>query len=340
MCQKLMVTYGAFQVLCDLMKQEEAGDLQEMAMDSILALGHNMHTHQVSRHRRQQCSVLSSPFSKRFPPKLDFSFKDLSLSDSEVLPFYGHESKNMDECQPVKTYCRYLDTDHNPFDMTITMHTTLGRLVKLPVHKATLMEESDVFRVMLAGDYREASCGEVHIHSVPHCGFLSVVHHVYGCSWQCKAVLAEVMRGNREEEEGERSQMSTSTTQQTGDDMLSEATDFLVKEIMAGCKSKEEALRAEHCLQVLACAGRFLLPELILLCEHTVVRYMEPANMAPLFHFAQLHQCFCLSESCVRAMVSMPHSHQRTKVFRDLVTSSEGESALQIILLFLMAPDL
>lgn len=315
-----MIDYRAFKVLCDLLNDPEAAELWDMALDSILTLGHNMQ--QVPRSKRRYSGLAQGMLdihSRKFP-RLDSSFKDLSLTETG-------ENDPREEHQ--QSYCRYLDTDHHPFDLTMMLHAPSGGLVELPVHRSTLIEESDVFRVMLSGHYKESSCGEVHIHSISPCGFLSVVHHIYGCGWQCKTVLLKIFK----EKEVEREKSSIQA------DILSEATGILLKEITECCSDSEEALKTEHCLQVLVCAGRFLLPELVTLCEHAVVKYILPANIVPMFHFAQLHQCLCLAESCIRALVALPHSQLRTGLLRDLVSSNEGEAALQIIFLFLTAAD-
>lgn len=329
-CQKLMVDYGAFNVLCELLKQEASVEqLWEMAVDSMLALGHNMHVQQVPRHRRRY-STLPPQLqlqARKFPfSRLDFSFKDLSLSETGLLPLCGPNQGETRGCQVA--HCRYLDTDFHPFDLTMILHSPSGQIVRVPAHKSTLIEESDVFRVMLAGSYKESSCCEVHLHSISPCGFLSVLHHMYGCGWQCKKVLNVVA-----------SQARASRAETPQPDLLSETTDILLREIASACQDREESGRTEHCLQVLACAGRFLLPHLITLSEHAAAKSLRPGNVVAMFHFAQLHQCFCLAESCIRALVTIPHLQHRTNIFKELLTSTEGEAALQIILLFLTATD-
>ncbi len=316
MCKKFMMDYGAFQTLCDLLKDEGSIELQEMAMDSLLALSHNM----------GQISSAKKNLPRKYP-KLSSSFNDLALTEREV--FVHPDSVSEEEClSSTGGNCRYIDTDHYPFDLTMMLHTPSGQLVKFPAHKLTLIEESDVFRVMLGGNYMESSRSEVHIHSISPSGFLSMIHYIYGCGWQCKTLLGEVLKIEKESEEVPVSYSNS----------ISEATNVFLKEIIKGCRNSDEAVGAHHCLQTLVCAGRFLFPQLITLCEHAAVKYIQPANMVAMFHFSQLHQCFCLAESCIRALVSLPHSQLRTNTFRDLITSTEGEAALQILTLFLVVP--
>ena len=333
-CQTLMVDYGAFQVLCDLLKEEESS-VWELAVDSMLTLAHNMQKQQVPRHK-QRCSVLPIKLgmhARKFPfSRLDVSFKDLSLSEAQSFPLYVCESSESDVSETSPQYCKYMDTDYHPFDLTMVLHPPSGAAVRVPVHKSTLVEHSDVFRVMLDGSYRESSDGEVHIHSISPCGFLSLLHHLYGCGWKCRAVrsllarIAESAKGGMEEAP-------------LHSDLLAETSSVLLNAIVCGCRDGEDGERMEHCLQVLACAGRFLLPDLVTLSEHEAARYLCAGNVVAVFHFARLHQCFCLSESCVRVLVSLPHLQLRTETFKELLTSSEGEAAIQIILLFLTAVD-
>lgn len=330
-----MVDYGAFQVLCELLKDEENVPAWEMAVDSMLTLACNMQKQQVPRHRRRYSALPMKLglHARKFPfSRLDVSFKDLSLS--EPLSFLqGFESSEGGARESSPQYCKYMDTDHHPFNLTIVLHPPSGAAVRVQVHKSTLVEHSDVFRVMLEGSYRESSGEEVHIHSISPCGFLSMLHHLYGCGWKCRSVrswLARVTEGGEGmDEEGA----------PLHSDLLSETSNVLLTAIVSGCRDREEGAKAEHCLQLLACAGRFLLPDLVTLSEHEMVRYLCAGNVVAVFHFAQLHQCFCLSESCLRTLVTLPHLQLRTEIFKQLLTSSEGEAAIQIILLFLTAID-
>lgn len=328
-----MVDFGAFQILCEVLKDPGKEEAWEMGVDSMLAVGHSMHLKQVPRHKRRYSALPPQleAQARKFPfSRLDFSFKDLSLSDTRADPRCSSGDANP---ASVPCHCRYLDTDHRPFDLTMVLHSPSGQLLRVQAHKTTLMEESDVFRVMLAGSYKESSCSEVHIYSIAPCGFLSVMHHIYGCGWHCKTVLNEVCRRSKEEEEEVAPRLPPQS------DVLSESSDVLLEAVTSACGSREESIRARHCLQVLACAGRFLLPDLVTLSEHAAVKYLCPENIVPMFHFAQFHQCFCLAESCVRVLLSLPHLKLRTEVFKELLNSSEGEAAVHIILLFLTAAD-
>jgi hypothetical protein len=199
-----------------------------------------------------------------------------------------------------------------------------------------LVENSDVFAVMLGGQYMESSRSEVILHKLPPLAFLSVIHHTYGCGWQCGKVIERVCESEH------CAHISASDVESDDENVtqrglnLSLTSDLLISQIVAKCVGEIERRLAEHCLQVLSCAGMFLLPELVTLCEHEAVRYLVPDNISAMFRFAELHWCMCLAESCVRSLVNLPHSNQRTEILRDvLMESAQGETALDIIRVFL-----
>lgn len=327
-CQRLMMDYGAFEVLCDLSK-DPRHQFHEMAIDSLLTLGQNMLRRilgkKVSQYHTRSQSCHSICFPRKFP-FLNSSFQDLSLRETECCS----SQDATDQACPRFKKCRYMDTDHCPFDLTVVVHTPSGECLNLQVHRSTLAQESDVFQVMLGGNYKESSSSEIHIHSVPFHGFLSLIHFIYGCDWQCGLFSSQITKTV---------QTNVASAARSLSDITFEATEHLLKDIVAPCKSEKMVTEAEHCLQVLVCAGRFLLPELITICEHAAVRYLLPANIVAMFNFSQLHQCFCLGESCIRVLVSLPHSKLRTDVCGELLASPEAEAALHIILLFLTFSD-
>ena len=321
-CQRLMVDYGAFQVLCDLSKDDQH-QLHNMALDTLLTLGHTMLNKMLKKQSHAHFQSCQSIYFPTKFPILDYSFQDLSLTETECCA----SQIATGQLSQISNHCRFVDTDHFPFDLTIIVHNPTGECLNLQVHRSTLAEESDVFRVMLGGHYKESSSREIHIHSVSLHGFLSLIHFIYGCGWPCRSVRSQV---------SEMVQIGTGMTSAecSSSDITYEATEQLLSYIMAPYKSKEEADEAECCLRVLVCAGQFLLPELIILCEHAAVNYLLPANIVAMFNFSQLHQCFCLGKNCIRALVILPHSKLRTDICRELLASPEAEAALQIFSCF------
>ena len=365
-----MLGYSGFQLLCGLARgssgddyddgdgggaaandiHEPGVDVQSMALDSLLQLAHNM-IRPSSRKRRHSYPSSSDdsllldglpPASKA--PRLSFSHQE-SLPVDLTTPQSYEPSLAQSLKGPGLTKCRYADYDHCPFDMVITVENEGSSPQQPPpplsiqVHRSMLIENSDVFAVMLGGQYMESSRSEVALHKIPPLAFLSVIHHTYGCGWQCDKVIERVCEseyfthiaagnvtvGSNEDESVSRYELNLSLT-----------SDLLISQIVDKCTGETEKRLAEHCLQVLSCAGMFLLPELVTLCEHEAVRYLVPDNISAMFRFAELHWCMCLAESCVRSLVNLPHSNQRTEILRDVLTeSAQGETALDIIRVFL-----
>ena len=265
--KKLMLSYGGFEELSQLATTN--GDLQTMALDSLLTLALN--TQQFNNDH----SVTTQP-------------------------------------SPV-THCRYVDSDHYPFDLTVVVCDDRGCAASVPVHRQVLIEASDVFQVMLEGGYREGTQDEITLRDIPPLAFVSVVHHLYGCGWQCPQVYTHTVL----ELPPKQQERSLSM------DLIDSVTDSVL----------EGHNDAVHCLSVMVCAGRFLLSDLSTLCQHEAVRFMLPSNIVEMLYFAGMHECYCLSESCVRVVMTM--GELRKDVFRDLVMSYVGETVLSMLRLFL-----
>ncbi len=203
---------------------------------------------------------------------------------------------------PPSQYCRYMDSDLCPFDLTLVVLTN-----KIPVHRHVMSGASDVFHVMLNGPYREGCCSEVQlVHNHPS-AFIGLVHHLYGCSWECPRV-------------DKPHPLTTST----------DPTEQLITSI--ACETPVPMATA-HCLRVMVIAGQFLVDELTILCQHAAVQHVLPSNVVEMFYLSQMHQCHCLSESCLHIVMAMKEG--RRDVLRDLITSSVSDDVLNMFKLFI-----
>ena len=336
-----MLGYKGLQILSDLAVKEEL-ETQAMALNSLLALVKNVQKLSCKRSFTVP-EEDSTPMRKRV--RLDCS--PSSSTEEVVLPHYTYIAE-----APNKVFCRYHDSDHCPFDLTIVVssnHTT----VQVPVHRSILSESSDVFSVMLSGHYKEALCSEVYIREVPPLAFMSLLHHIYGCGWHCPVVVEEVLKSESVNNDCELVTTTHSRDCSSSDDAGSSnlgvntealeesftasavdaATEVMIKEVSRCTRDHQSAA---HCLQVLTCAGQFLLPQLMAQCQHHFAAFLLcPSNVVPVFHFARLHQCCCLAKSCLHCVVAMPHSELRREVFGGLIASSEGTSVLMMIEEFL-----
>ena len=344
----MMLSYKGLEVLTSLFGSE--GQLQTMAVESLLALAQSMVRQRNPKRRRHSYPMDYSCEAQPPPskaPRLDSTFRHLSIAGEEAAAVCCLSDAPEAAVSAVASahstgaavsYCKYKDSDHCPFDLVFVVNDPHSdEILRLPVHKAVLTESSDVFSVMLTGEYRESSHSEVSIHDVPPLAFKSIVHHIYGCGWQCRHITTELLQQQQEERSNLR---TTSTTSETEASRLScLASQLLIEEIVSTTAEECERLRAKNCLQVLATAGRFLLSGLTTTCEHAAASHLSPANVVAMFHFARLHQFLCLSESCVRSIVDLPHSQLRTSIFHELLTSTEGYAALEIVQLFLLLSD-
>lgn len=354
----MMLGYSGFQLLCGLARASADSDIHEatplsvdiqsMALDSLLQLAHNMikPSSRKRRHSYPSTSDDSSPLDSLPPSKTP----RLSLSHQESLPvdFLTTPQSYIEYAQSLVqnllrsglSRCRYADYDHYPFDMVITVENEgSSPPLSIQVHRSMLIENSDVFAVMLGGQYMESSRSEVVLHKIPPLAFLSVIHHTYGCGWKCDQVMERVLVSEScahvHIAAGDVETNDESVSQYYAQN-LSLTSDLLISQIVNKCVGETEKRLAGHCLQVLSCAGMFLLPELVTLCEHEAVRYLVPDNISAMFRFAELHWCMCLAESCIRSLVNLQHSNQRTKILRDIIVeSAQGEMALDIIRVFL-----
>lgn len=315
-----MLDYKGLEVLVDLTHSPSTTS-QDMASDSLLALAS---TADHISQRRQQRS-LSKEISHD---------GQLTPCREQLVPFPFHTEQGQGS-----SVCRYKDTDHCPFDFTVRVAVGRdGSISRLQLHRAVLMEASEVFGVMLGGHYLESSYSEVFLRDVHPLAFQSVLHHVYGCGWLCGDVVREVMReGEREEEGSAHSCMEESNEQPQDTEATSELTNSTVTAIRVYFDLPGERAAVTHTLRTLATASRFLLHDLCALCEGQAAGYLSPLNVVAMFTFSQLHQSCWLAEQCVRCVVGLPPSLQRRTCLQRLLSSAEGPTALDMIQRFISA---
>lgn len=310
-----MLSYGGFRELTSLACSEDNVDLQYMALESLLVLAVN--SQQATPTKRRDSFTMDTPFTSKAMSG-DFPTVELGCALERFCETNVSRDRSCDQVQPT---CRYMDTDHYPFDLTIMVHGPEWGVARVPVHKSVLIESSDVFRVMLQGEYSEAASNEVSLKDLPLIAFISLVHYLYGCGWQCGDVFNHPLFGGPH--------LPT-------DGLSTLATRHIIKSITSHHNPcVEERVQSEHCLLTLVCARRFLLPELSIVCQHAAAQFVTPCNVVDMFLFARIHECYCLSESCIRVVMAMDHCQLRTNVFRDLVMSCEGEAVLGMIRLFI-----
>lgn len=222
------------------------------------------------------------------------------------------------------TTCRYHDSDHCPFDFEVLLHqngTETARhgsgtqqTVCLPVHRAVLMETSEVFAVMLGGHYLESGLKEVLLKNVHPQAFRSIVHHMYGCGWLCTKATAD-LQASSHDLSCDHSNISDST----------------MAAVISNFELHNERVYVLHTLRCLAAASQFLLSSLCGECERQAATYLSTASVVPLFMFAQLHQSCWLAEECVKYVVGLQPSLQRRLCLLELASCGEGDNALDML---------
>lgn len=299
-CQKLMLDYSGQAVLVQLLGSSSSA-LRESAADSLLVLAATA-DHLSHRKLLGPTANASGSSTPSYTPK------------SRPVPHDGME------LMP----CRYHDSDHCPFDFEILLHQNgtetaqhrsgTQQTVCLPVHRAVLMEASEVFAVMLGGQYLESGLKEVLLKNVHPQAFRSIVHHMYGCGWLCTEATAD-LQASSHDLSCDRSDISDST-------MAAVTSNF---------ELQNEHVYVLHTLRCLAAASQFLLSSLCGECERQAAAYFSTASVVPLFMFAQLHQSCWLAEDCVKYIVGLPPSLQRRLCLLELASCGEGDTALDMV---------
>lgn len=281
-----------------------SSDLRDSAADSFLKLAFS-----ADMMRPQELLNLIFPFS---PPKAPTE-PNLSCPYSGV------------GCKP---RCRYRDYDHCPFDYSVKLdrHGTQTQQngmetkqcetgtqhIYFLAHRAVLAGASEVFNVMLGGGFMESCGSEVHLKDVHPWAFLSLLHHVYGCGWDCQ----EASEAWDQEDHSHND--------------LSDISSSLIAAVISKdtCVfSHPYILRTLRCLET---ASRFLLDSMRQRCERRAATLITMPTLVPLFLFSQLHGSVVLAEKCLqRLLFSRPSSESRT-VLLQLASCPEATAALAL----------
>ena len=315
-CQRLMVDYNGQKVLVQQLATPSPA-LRGVAADALLVLAS---TADLVIHRKL-----------RHPP-LNSSGSDTAMTTSPgchtprgpVLEPSLFLSPTGMECRPRPMACRYHDSDHCPFDYVVMLHwngtkmaeygTGTQHTVRMPVHKTVLMEASEVFNGMLGGHFIESGKSEVILRDVHPLAFQSVLHHMYGCGWQCKEATSFIHSKSHDQ----------SCDQQN-------VSDSIMAVVSSNFDLPDERADVLHTLRCLGTASQFLLSSLCSECERRAASFLSPATAVPLFLFSQLHQSCWLAEECVRHVVALPPSLQRRSCLLELAQCAEGDTALDML---------
>ena len=363
MCKKMLLVYGGLTHLVSMVQatREEArvmaeeeeeeeeiavGDeaTQSMAISALLSLAH--HCSRRPPTKRRLSAGLAGPVDKFHPiacspllPPSKRQRRDSFLALNELTPVLNPPSSPLpppppppplSSPPPPPALCHYIDTDHTPFDLVV-LTTYNDCKDRFPVHRSILMEASEVFRVMLGGRYQESSAEQVHLKGVVPSAFESLLHHMYGCAWDCPMLqwsrgLVPLSSGkqlelNRKQCHSEIVQaMFCSSSSSSSSSMHPAATNMT-----------QEDSSMLHCLEVLACANQFFVTSLSLECESRLTLCLSPVNLVPMFLFSQLHGSERLAHSCISYLVGMSCPLRQRELFKQLLQSPDSDKCLQRI---------
>ena len=295
--------------------------MHTMAKDSLLLLAFKALGHGGERYSDYHCMPRLN--QSKVPPSLP----PLSFGASEAA-VNGTCRRDVPEHPPTFHYCTYMDTDHSPFDTVAIVQGDHASGV-FPVHRSVLVETSEMFAGMFSGHYQESNGGAVTIKGVRPLVFSSVLHFMYGCQWSCPRVMASVL--------SEEDDVPVRTPTTPNWDILDlehfslVINEHYIQAIVSQMEGEEERVVMGHCLRVLACAGRFLLPDLIAACEQYLGTLMCPGVVVPLFLFSGLHGSSYLRTRCIHCLLRMPHTVLKRTVFQGLLDSDDGEEAIALI---------
>ena len=229
-----------------------------------------------------------------------------------------------------------MDTDHDPFDTRVFVQSHGGGSGTFLVHRSALVEMSEMFAAMFSGHYQESSCGAITIKGIRPSVLCSMLHFMYGCHWSCPDAMTTVF--DQEMASSMQSIVHTDSIDDLEQFSLAINEHYIDAIISQLDEGEGGTVVTGHCLRVLACAGRFLIPDLIAACEEHMDAVLCPGMVVPLFQFSELHSSGYLRARCVHCLLRVPSSDLKRTVFRELLDSSDGEEAITLIQGLIMSP--
>lgn len=246
-----------------------------------------------------------------------------------------------------ETECQYKTDPSYPFDVEILVYpagTNINCHYKFSAHKDILSKISDVFGAMLGGSFAESKSGKIVLRGVCPRAFLAILHHLYGCKWNCTQVDQELnsflsSTCFEEDKTTNRNCVSNDITSGTTSDSLN--PDYLMSLIFITKASEVEEnengfIEAKLCLEVLACANRFLLTDICTACEkklsHCLPLDSTNIHLPSLFAYCQIHEAKILPQQILDyILLQLGNPSLCSKLFREILAGPTGYAALMLI---------
>lgn len=249
--------------------------------------------------------------------------------------------------------CQYKADSNCPFDVEILVYpagTSTSCHYKFSAHKEILSKISDVFGAMLGGSFAESKSGRIVLKGVHPRAFSVTLHHLYGCNWNCAQIAHDLnsfpntVCSEEDENISETKCLSNDISDTVGhitNDHHSLNSDYLMEHIFATKTSESEEdercfMEARQCLEVLACANRFLLADLCTVCEVQLCNCLPLDNtnihLPSLFAYCQIHEAKILPQQILDyILLQLGNPSLCSKLFREILAGPSGYAALMLI---------
>ena len=247
--------------------------------------------------------------------------------------------------EAVFSECQYRPDPKCPYDVEILVYpngVNADSHYRFLAHKELLSKISDVFGAMLGGSFAESKSRKIVLRGVCPRAFLAILHHLYGCSLNCAQVGKELNSfiNNSKEDKSENRNCGSNygpsgiTSNPLNPDELISLI-FTTKTSSAK-ETEQHFVEARQCLELLACANRFLLTDLCTACEerlcHCLPLDSTGIHLPNLFMYCQIHEAKILPQLILdHILLQLGNPSRCLKLFHEILGSPVGYAALMLI---------
>ena len=244
--------------------------------------------------------------------------------------------------------CQYKADPSRPFNVEIIVFpngTKMDYYYRFLAHKEILSEISDVFCAMLGGSFAESRSGRIVLRSVCPRAFLAILHHLYGCNWNCAQVeqhldifvtnicIEEYRTVYKDPDFSSGAIDGSANDLLNSDNLLSLIFTAKTKEAK---QNEDRFVEARQCLELLACANQFLLMDLCTVCEEQFCSFLPldsaGIHLPSLFAYCQIHEAKILPQSILDyILLQLGNPSLCLKLFHEILAGPTGYAALMLI---------
>ena len=262
-----------------------------------------------------------------------------------------HQLQEADKKASSSDKCQYKADPSCPFDVEIIVFPNGAKTkyyYRFLAHKEILSEISDVFSAMLGGSFAESRSGRVVLRNVRPRAFLAILHHLYGCSWNCTQVEQQldifvtsicIEEYQTVHKDPLSNDILSGTVDSSANDLLN--SDHLLSLIFTtkaeeAKQNKIRFIEAQQCLELLACANQFLLMDLCTVCEEKFYSCLpldsNGIHLPSLFVYCHIHEAKILPQSILDyILLQLGNPSLCLKLFREILAGPTGYAALMLV---------